>query len=84
MIVSNIALLMAVPVGALISLLWLGSNNPQLAGIALAFSAGTFLHISLSDLLPEVHRHSAIKNQAIFFFILGLACMFGLAQYLKV
>jgi len=84
MVLSNIALLMAVPVGAFISYVWLSSNNPQWAGIALAFSAGTFLHVSLSDLLPEVHRHSALKNQAILFFILGLVCMVGLAHYLKV
>lgn len=84
MIASNFALLMAVPVGALISYLYVGMHNSHWAGIALAFSAGTFLHISLSDLLPEVHRHSALKNRAIFFFILGLITMYGLAQYLKV
>lgn len=84
MILSNIALLMAVPLGATISYLWLNANSPQLAGMALAFSAGTFLHVSLSDLLPEVHRHFALKNQAISFFILGLICMYGLAHFLKV
>lgn len=83
MILSNIALLLAVPAGAFFSYLWLGADNSNLAGIALAFSAGTFLHISLSDLLPEVHRHSSIKNQAMLFFILGLICMFGLSHYLK-
>lgn len=83
MLMANAALLLAVPIGALISIQWLNSYGPQLIGIALAFSAGTFLHISLSDLLPEVHRHSSLKNQAIFFFILGLACMFALSYYLE-
>src|SRR5208282_1327750 len=34
----------------------------QLTGAALAFSAGTFLFVALSDLLPEVqfHRHDRI------------------------
>jgi zinc and cadmium transporter len=34
----------------------------QLIGAALAFSAGTFLFVALSDLLPEVqfHRHDRI------------------------
>ncbi len=79
---ANTALLLAVPIGALISIYWLNSYGPQLTGIALAFSAGTFLHISLSDLLPEVHRHSALKNQAILFFIIGLASMYVLGRYL--
>lgn len=81
---ANLALLLAVPMGAALSLLWLKMTHFHITGIALAFSAGTFLHISLSDLLPEVHRHSFLKNQAILFFIIGLACMFALSQYLKV
>ena len=45
----------------------------QLTGAALAFSAGTFLFIALSDLLPEVqfHRHDRIP--------LFLALLFGVA-----
>jgi zinc and cadmium transporter len=45
----------------------------QLTGAALAFSAGTFLFIALSDLLPEVqfHRHDRIW--------LSLALMTGVA-----
>ncbi len=81
-ILANGALLMAVPIGALISFFCVGGDNPHLSGIALAFSAGTFLHVSLSDLLPEVHRHSNLKNQAFIFFTLGLALMFLLAKYL--
>ncbi|MFM9066394.1 MAG: ZIP family metal transporter [Planctomycetota bacterium] len=49
------------PLGAL--LFWFGvsqflQQNGNLLGLALAFSAGVFLCISLSDLLPEVHFHS--------------------------
>lgn len=84
MFLANLALLMAVPLGAGLSFMWLNMYGTKLAGIALAFSAGTFLHISLSDLLPEVHRHSSLKNKAIIFFIVGLVCMFIFAQYLKV
>jgi zinc and cadmium transporter len=60
-----------VPLGAAAFLLtseWMEKNHEtqdqlnQLTGAALAFSAGTFLFIALSDLLPEVqfHRHDRI------------------------
>src|SRR5262249_17387896 len=56
-----------VPVGAVafylsIHTLVSDSLRDQLTGFALAFSAGTFLFIALSDLLPEVqfHRHDRI------------------------
>lgn len=47
---------------------WIGKHEDaqehlkQLTGAALAFSAGTFLFIALSDLLPEVqfHRHDRV------------------------
>ncbi len=84
MMLANFALLMAVPLGALFSFGLVSSHSPELAGMALAFSAGTFLHISLSDLLPEVHRHSSLKNQSMFFFIVGLVLMFLLEKFLKV
>ncbi len=44
----------------------LGTSAGQTIGIALGFSAGTFLCISLSDLLPEVqfHRHDRLKLSA--------------------
>jgi zinc and cadmium transporter len=55
-----------VPVGVAFFLVTQGaieeSLRSQYAGFALAFSAGTFLFIALSDLLPEVqfHKHDRI------------------------
>jgi zinc and cadmium transporter len=55
-----------IPVGAFLFCLTEGSLEEdmknQLIGAALAFSAGTFLFVALSDLLPEVqfHRHDRI------------------------
>ncbi len=61
-----------VPVGATVFLLVAHNENAlsddqkqwleQFTGAALAFSAGTFLFIALSDLLPEVqfHRHDRV------------------------
>jgi zinc and cadmium transporter len=50
-----------------------------LTGAALAFSAGTFLFVALSDLLPEVqfHRHDRIPLALTLFF--GIALMAGIA-----
>jgi zinc and cadmium transporter len=62
----QIGFALMVPVGATCFLLTKGAlkenMQSQLIGAALAFSAGTFLFIALSDLLPEVqfHRHDRI------------------------
>jgi zinc and cadmium transporter len=51
----------------------------QLTGAALAFSAGTFLFIALSDLLPEVqfHRHDRVPLSLAL--VLGVVLMGGIA-----
>ena len=46
--------------------------NSLLIGSALAFSAGVFLFISLSNLLPEVHFHSHDR------FSMSLALLLGI------
>lgn len=81
-IAANGALLLAIPLGAALAYFWVGTENQKMAGMALAFSAGTFLHVALSDLLPEVHRHSKLKNQAIAFFMVGLTLMLILERYI--
>jgi zinc and cadmium transporter len=71
---------LAIPIGVLLFYFGLmtEANNPNAAArqlwvaYALAFSAGTFLCISLSDLLPELqfHQHDRVK--------LSIALLFGL------
>jgi zinc and cadmium transporter len=62
----QIGFALMVPVGAAAFLITSGAIKEdlqnQLTGAALAFSAGTFLFIALSDLLPEVqfHRHDRV------------------------
>ncbi|HMF14064.1 MAG TPA: ZIP family metal transporter [Gemmataceae bacterium] len=62
----QIGFALMVPVGAAAFMLTRGAIEKdmqnQLTGAALAFSAGTFLFIALSDLLPEVqfHRHDRV------------------------
>jgi len=45
-------------------------------GLALAFSAGIFLCISLGDLLPEVHFHSHDRLKLSAMLLLGVAIAF--------
>jgi zinc and cadmium transporter len=71
-----------VPVGAGAFLLTSGAIaedlQNQLTGAALAFSAGTFLFIALSDLLPEVqfHRHDRVPLSLAL--VLGVVLMGGI------
>jgi zinc and cadmium transporter len=51
----------------------------QLTGAALAFSAGTFLFIALSDLLPEVQFHRHDRFWLFLTLVLGVAFMGGIA-----
>ena len=73
-----------IPIGAAVFLLCTKSNvslemRNQLTGAAMAFSAGTFLFIALSDLLPEVqfHRHDRLRLFATL--VAGVALMGGIA-----
>jgi zinc and cadmium transporter len=51
----------------------------QLTGAALAFSAGTFLFIALSDLLPEVQFHRHDRFALFLALASGVAVMGGIA-----
>lgn len=62
-----------IPLGVLAVKWWAVSPESPLTGYALAFSAGTFLHISVSDLLPEVHRSSHHRLIILAAFVLGIA-----------
>jgi zinc and cadmium transporter len=67
------------PLGAALFVLGLdqlGEAQPVLLGAALGFSAGVFLCISLSDLLPEVHFHSHDQLKLSAALLLGVALAF--------
>jgi zinc and cadmium transporter len=78
-LVLNAAFALVVPVGAGLFLL-LGSADPAVVSAALAFSAGTFLCIAGSDLLPELqfHRHDRVSLSALL--VLGLALAWGVGR----
>lgn len=81
-LVVNGLFALAIPVGAALVLVGLatGDNSSMLVAYALAFSAGTFLCISLSDLLPELqfHDHDRVTLSAAL--LLGLALSIGVGK----
>ena len=47
-------------------------------GYALAFAAGAFLCIALSDLLPEIHFHSHDRGKLIASLLVGIGLAYAL------
>lgn len=72
----NAVFALAVPLGAGVFLLGFAdehAGHSVLVGNALAFSAGVFLCIALSDLLPELHFHRHDKVKLTAALLVGLA-----------
>jgi zinc and cadmium transporter len=68
---------LATPIGALISMNVLGNlDNTDIIGFALGISAGTFLYISIGDLLPTVHEEDEKKNLNLVLLFVGIMVMF--------
>lgn len=74
---------LAVPLGVVLFGLGLSqtalAESGTLVGHALAFSAGTFLCISLSDLLPELHFHSHDRTKLTAALVLGVVLAYVMA-----
>ena len=60
------------PVGALISFFILKNLNEAILAWAIGVSAGTFLYIATSDLLPLVHQHNSKKYFNLLALMTGL------------
>tara|TARA_B100001250_G_scaffold227843_1_gene195564 strand:+ start:136 stop:1161 length:1026 start_codon:yes stop_codon:yes gene_type:complete len=45
-------------------------------GLALLFSAGTFIYVATVDVLPEVHSHDHEHDSPVWFVILGMVLVF--------
>jgi zinc and cadmium transporter len=81
----NVGFAMMCPVGALLFLLGAGLAGDwsvSMAAAGLAFSAGVFLCIALSDLLPEMEFHSHSRVPLTIALLLGIlaAWAIGLAE----
>jgi zinc and cadmium transporter len=72
----NAAFALMVPVGAGVYVVLRELVHVErFTALALAGSAGTFLHLSLSDILPDVHRRGVAKWRLTIAVIAGLAIM---------
>ena len=78
-VAMNAAFALMVPVGAGIYVLLQELVHVQrFTALALAGSAGTFLHLALSDILPDLHRRGASRWRMSAALIAGVAIMFAL------
>lgn len=75
---------LTIPLGVLLfhfGLSQSGGSSGQFLGAALAFSAGTFLCISTSDLLPELQFHAHDRWKLSFALLAGLAVSIFVGQF---
>jgi len=77
--VMNILFSLSVPLGVILFQLG-GDVSNQVIAAALAFSAGMFLCISLSDLLPELQFHGHDRFALTVALVLGLAIAWGISS----
>ncbi len=80
-IANNLIFALMCPLGALLFYFgvdYLGDNSDYVVAAALAFSAGAFICIALSDLLPEVHFHSHDRAKLTAAFLLGIGIAYAI------
>lgn len=84
-VIIQLVFALLIPVG--IALFYFGRNfiaeqlDTTFTGCVLAFSAGTFLCIALSDLLPEVQFHSHDRGKLAMAVILGALLMWSTSLF---
>jgi zinc and cadmium transporter len=69
----------ATPIGAILSYLFLSGLSEEIIGIAIGVSAGSFLAIATSNLLPQLHREGVPRGASLAFLLAGVAVMVGSA-----
>lgn len=77
----NILFSLMCPLGAIlffVGIEHLSGDKDLLVGAALAFSAGVFICISLSDLLPEVQFHSHDRAKLTLALLVGIVMAYGI------
>ncbi len=78
--ITNLLFALMCPLGALLfyfGIDLMGDGNNHLVAAALAISAGAFICIALSDLLPEVHFHSHDRLVLTLAFLLGIVLAYS-------
>lgn len=79
---TNLVFALMCPLGAMLFYFGVGvtGGGDHLVAVALAFSAGAFICIALSDLLPEVHFHSHDRGKLTLAFLLGIAVAYAIGS----
>lgn len=67
-------LALATPIGAIASFRGLGSSATHLVSFLMGVSAGTFLYVGASDILPRIHR---VRDAYCVIFLLGGIALVG-------
>jgi zinc and cadmium transporter len=67
----------ATPIGAILSYLFLRGLGQDVIAVAIGVSAGSFLAIATSDLLPQIHREGASRGGSLAFLLVGIALVVG-------
>jgi hypothetical protein len=67
----------ATPLGAFLAYFFLRGLGEEVLAVALGVSAGSFLAIATSDLLPQVHREGARSGASLVFLFIGIAVSLG-------
>ena len=80
--VANVLFALLCPLGALLFFFGLEflTDGETVVAAVLAFSAGAFICIALSDLLPEVHFHSHDKTKLTLAFMLGIILAYAIGS----
>jgi len=73
-----IAVALATPLGALISVTFIGALSEGIVGLLLAMAGGCFLYIGASDLIPETHEEKGFENAG--FLLLGVLFLYSLSK----
>lgn len=76
----NILFAAIVPLGAVAFALGVRGDTSGILGLALAFSAGTFLCIAAADLLPELQFHSHDRVGLTVSLVAGLGIAWGIGR----
>lgn len=76
----NLGYALMCPAGAVLFMLGVGAsaNQAQWLGCGLAFSAGIFLCLALSDLLPELHFHAHDRLKLTGALLLGVSLAYAI------
>ncbi|MCJ7686434.1 MAG: ZIP family metal transporter [Desulfobacteraceae bacterium] len=78
----SVAVALATPLGALLSLTFIGSLSEAMIGLLLAMAGGSFLYIAASDLIPETHEEKRFGNAG--FLLLGVLFLYLLSKTIEV